>query len=327
MSIVGSKDGSNPNRRRPGAGGPPWLGLVRDGRGSPGPRGESLDEAGAVRPGREEIKRRRGRCPQRTGQPRRSRRPHASGRSLYILDGFLARGLVEGDRGLLSWLQEHRGSCSDGLQGRGRILTEAGGSDQRGHPETNSMVQHYTGELRARSEESHTRCRRRYFGQPWVRRCRLPPALDLSVDDTVVLHDSNRIAVRLLPCDVLARVAAVAGQRGADSEVEIARRLAETDGPVAALDPRVEPRVYARDGFVVTFWTYYEPVSPRREVSPPEYAQALKRMHAGMREIDPPVPHFTDRVAEAQWLVGNREQSPELGAGRSSSMSPMCPKK
>src|SRR6266568_7616299 len=84
-------------------------------------------------------------------------------------------------------------------------------------------------------------------------------ALGLRVDDAVVVHDSNRIAVRLLPCDVLARVAYVAHQAGAAFEVEIARRLAETDSPIAALEPRVEPRVYVRDGFVVTLWIYYEP--------------------------------------------------------------------
>jgi len=161
-------------------------------------------------------------------------------------------------------------------------------------------------------------------------------ALDLRVDDAVVLHDSNRLAVRLLPCDVLVRVAHVAHQAGAEFEVEVARRLAETDSPVAALDPRVEPRVYVRDGFVVTFWSYYEPVSPRdvapaeyaqgwardlegrlkhspRDVAPAEYAQALERLHAGMREIDLPAPHFTDRIAEAQRLVGNRAHTPELG--------------
>jgi hypothetical protein len=31
-----------------------------------------------------------------------------------------------------------------------------------------------------------------------------------------------------------------------------------------------------------------------------------------MRQIDVTAPHFTDRVAEAQWLVGNRAQTPEL---------------
>ena len=136
-------------------------------------------------------------------------------------------------------------------------------------------------------------------------------ALDLRVDDAVVLHASNRLAVRLLPCDVLARVAYVARQAGAEFEVEIARRLAGTDSPVAALEPRVEPRVYVRDGFVITLWIYYEPASPRH-VAPPEYAQALERLHAGMRQIDVAAPHFTDRVAEAQRLVGNRAHTPEL---------------
>jgi len=137
-------------------------------------------------------------------------------------------------------------------------------------------------------------------------------ALDLRVDDAVVLHDSNRLAVRLLPCDVLARVAHVVHQAGAEFEVEVARRLAETNSPVAELEPRMEPRVYVRDGFAVTLWTYYEPVS-NQDVAPAEYAQVLERLHAGMRQIDVTAPHFTDRVAEAQWLVGNRAQTPELG--------------
>src|SRR3954466_4253799 len=107
-------------------------------------------------------------------------------------------------------------------------------------------------------------------------------ALDLKVEDAVVLHDANRLAIRLLPCDVLARVAHVAHQAGAEFEVEVARRLAETHSPVAELEPRVEQRVYVGDGFAVTLWTYYEPVSSR-DVAPPEYAQALERLHAGMR--------------------------------------------
>jgi len=108
----------------------------------------------------------------------------------------------------------------------------------------------------------------------------------------------------------------VAHQAGAVFEVEVARQLAETDSPVAELEPRVEPRVYVRDGFAVTLWTFYKPV-PSRDVAPPEYAQALERLHAGMRQADVTAPHFTDRVAQAQWLVSNRAHTPELGdAGR-----------
>jgi hypothetical protein len=136
-------------------------------------------------------------------------------------------------------------------------------------------------------------------------------ALGLRVDDAVVLHASNRLAVRLLPCDVLARVAYVARRASAEFEVEVARRLAETDSPVAALEPRVGPRAYVRDGFVITLWTYHEPASPR-DVTPAEFAQVLARLHAGMRQIDMPARHFTDRVADAQRLVGDRARTPEL---------------
>src|SRR5437016_3041753 len=123
-------------------------------------------------------------------------------------------------------------------------------------------------------------------------------ALDLTVDDAIVLHDSNRLAVRLLPCDVLARVAPTEHQ-AAQFEVELAQRLAETKSPVAALEPRVEPRVYERDGFVVTLWTYYEPVTPR-DVSPADYANALERLHAGMRKVDVQTPQFRDPGYKAQ---------------------------
>ena len=135
-------------------------------------------------------------------------------------------------------------------------------------------------------------------------------ALDLRVDDAVVLHDSNKLTLRLLPCDVLARVAPEAHQV-AQFEIVLAQRLAESESPVAALEPRVEPRVYERDGFVVTLWTYYEPAAPR-EVSPADYANALERLHAGMRKLDVPTPHFTDRVEQAQRLVASRDNTPAL---------------
>jgi Phosphotransferase enzyme family len=135
-------------------------------------------------------------------------------------------------------------------------------------------------------------------------------SLDLTVDDAIVLHDSNKLTLRLLPCDVLARVAPVAHQV-AQFEVELAQRLAASGCPVAALEPRVDPCVYERDGFAVTLWTYYEPSAPR-EVSPSDYASALERLHAGMRKLDIPAPHFTDRVEQAQQLVASHDRTPEL---------------
>jgi thiamine kinase-like enzyme len=135
-------------------------------------------------------------------------------------------------------------------------------------------------------------------------------AVGLAVDDTIVLQDSNRLTLRLLPCDVLARVAPVEHQV-AQFEIELARLLAESGCPVAALEPRVEPCVYERDGFTVTLWTYYEPAGPA-EPLPAAYASALERLHAGLRKLDVPAPHFTDRVEQAQRLVANRDRTPAL---------------
>jgi Ser/Thr protein kinase RdoA (MazF antagonist) len=136
-------------------------------------------------------------------------------------------------------------------------------------------------------------------------------ALGLTVEEANVLHVSNRLAVRLLPADVLARVA-LPTHEAAAFEVDLAERLAATGSPMALLDPRVAPGVYERDGFEITLWTYYEP-RPASELSPAEYADALTRLHVGMRRIDVPTPHFTDRVREAELLVGSRDRTPGLG--------------
>jgi hypothetical protein len=137
-------------------------------------------------------------------------------------------------------------------------------------------------------------------------------SLDLTVDDVIVVHDSNKLTLRLLPCDVLACVAPAADQI-AQFEIELAQRLVESGCPVAALEPRVEPRVYERGGFDVTLWTYYERATTG-EVSPADYADALERLHAGMRKLDVSTPHFTDRVEQAEQLVANRDHTPALAA-------------
>jgi Phosphotransferase enzyme family len=134
-------------------------------------------------------------------------------------------------------------------------------------------------------------------------------SLDLPADDTVVLHNSDRLALRLVPCDVLARVATVR-HGAAQFEVELTQRLVEAGCPVGLLAPGVDPRVYTRDGFEVTLWIYYEPATPH--LSPVDYAEALERLHAGMRKADVSSPRFTDRTAEAEAIVADPDLSPEL---------------
>ncbi|GAA5036061.1 phosphotransferase enzyme family protein [Actinopolymorpha pittospori] len=135
-------------------------------------------------------------------------------------------------------------------------------------------------------------------------------SLGLPADDAIILNDSNKLTLRLLPCDVLARVAPE-DEQVAQFEIDLAQRLAESGSPVATLEPRVQPRAFERDGFVITLWTYYEPVATD-VVSPAGYANALERLHASMRKLDVPTPHFTDRVESAQQLLASRDLTPAL---------------
>jgi aminoglycoside phosphotransferase (APT) family kinase protein len=131
--------------------------------------------------------------------------------------------------------------------------------------------------------------------------------LGLTVHDAAVLHNSNTLTLRLEPCDVLARVAPAAHQC-AQLEVDLARRLAEVGSPVAALE---SPEVFVQGDHVVTLWAYYAPATTQ-PLPIGEYVDALQRLHAGMRRIDLPTPHFTDRVTEAQMLVADHARTPEL---------------
>jgi hypothetical protein len=50
-------------------------------------------------------------------------------------------------------------------------------------------------------------------------------AFDLTVDDAIVLQDSNRLVLRLMPCDVVARVASMAFQAWSEFEFDLAESL------------------------------------------------------------------------------------------------------
>lgn len=131
----------------------------------------------------------------------------------------------------------------------------------------------------------------------------------LEVGGSVVLQDSNKLTVRLLPCDVVARVAP-ASDPVLEFEVDVARQLTAAGSPVAGPDPRIPARVHESGGFRVSFWTYYP--SHVEPLSPAAYARALIDLHAGLRRVDLTVPHVTDRVARARVLLGDRERTPEL---------------
>ena len=134
-------------------------------------------------------------------------------------------------------------------------------------------------------------------------------SLGLRVDDAVVLSDSNRLVLRLLPSDIVARVASVAHFASAQLEVDLATQLAGC--PIAGLDPRVAPRVFVGDDFEITFWEHFEPV-PARTVPTAEYVGALVSLHAGLRRAAISAPHVRDRILATLEFVTSRELTPDL---------------
>jgi thiamine kinase-like enzyme len=72
----------------------------------------------------------------------------------------------------------------------------------------------------------------------------------------------------------------------------------------------VDPLVYTQDGFEVTFWLYYEPLT--FAISAEDYATSLARLHAGLRSVEIASPRFSDRIADAEQVAANPKLSPEL---------------
>ncbi|RKS67974.1 phosphotransferase family enzyme [Motilibacter peucedani] len=137
--------------------------------------------------------------------------------------------------------------------------------------------------------------------------------LGLPVTDTVVLNDSDKLTVRLLPCDVVARIAPERRQAAA-LEVQVARGLALAGAPVVALDPRVAPGVRLRNGFVITLWTSYD-AATGKALPPGDYADALARLHAGFRRLDVDAPHAVHRVEDALRVLQAPDRTREVPAG------------
>ena len=124
-----------------------------------------------------------------------------------------------------------------------------------------------------------------------------------------MLSDSNRLVVRLTPCDTVARVASVTHFASAEREVALVRQLAATESPVALLDPRVEPRLVERDGFEIALWAHHGQTFERTTEA---YAGALERLHAGLRTVELEVPRFLDRVAATRHELEDRSATPDL---------------
>ena len=135
--------------------------------------------------------------------------------------------------------------------------------------------------------------------------------LGLPADEAAVLHASNTLTLRVLPADVVARIAP--RDRAGDLAVELERAeaLQAVGAPVGPPDPRLAPTVHVCDEHAITLWQHL-PARDRPELPPAEFAAALAALHAGMRALDQPVAPLSDRVGHALDLLRDPERTPTL---------------
>lgn len=135
--------------------------------------------------------------------------------------------------------------------------------------------------------------------------------LGLPADEAVVLHASNTLTLRVLPADVVARIAP--RDRAGDLAVELERAeaLQAVGAPVGPPDPRLAPEVHVRGEHALTLWQHL-PARERPELPPAEFAAALAALHAAMRTLDLPVAPLADRVGHALDLLRDPARTPAL---------------
>ena len=153
-------------------------------------------------------------------------------------------------------------------------------------------------------------CRRQSSCARLRQPCRSPHHLTSQSTTRSFCMTRTSSRLRLLPCDVLARVAPAAHQ-GAPFEVELALRLAEAGCPVAALEPRVEPASTSgmasrsRCGPTTNPWHLERSHPPTTQMRSsgctPACARSMSRRRTSRTES-----------SQAQQLVASRDRTPAL---------------
>jgi len=111
----------------------------------------------------------------------------------------------------------------------------------------------------------------------------LAERLGLPGDAPRVLSSRGNLVLHLAPAPVVARVATLSAQSRADPlawlarEVDVARYVADSGGPVVSPASTVEPGPHWQDGFAISLWEYLPALD--LEPGPADVGAALARLH------------------------------------------------
>jgi Ser/Thr protein kinase RdoA (MazF antagonist) len=116
--------------------------------------------------------------------------------------------------------------------------------------------------------------------------------LAMSIDEPVLIQETNHAVVWLRPHPIIAKVGIRPdGAAALRHEYTVASALTATGAPVAAPWPGMGPRVDRESGFVVTLWTRLE-TDPTLELIEADRGTSLRLVHEALARIDVELPSF-----------------------------------
>jgi hypothetical protein len=137
----------------------------------------------------------------------------------------------------------------------------------------------------------------------WHAAARVAADLGFSVNDPVVLQETNNTVVWLRPNEVIAKVGKWAHSDGLlVREHSVGQALALADAPIARPIAGVGPVRDQPTGMVVTLWQRLQ-TDDQRQASALDVAAALRGLHGALRRYGGVLPSFRDHLALARSKV------------------------
>lgn len=148
---------------------------------------------------------------------------------------------------------------------------------------------------------------------------RLAQRLGVRRADPVILHESQRVTIRLFPLGVVARAVSIHDREAASRlsrEVDIARHLAKSAAPIVNPATELPAGPHVQDDFVLTLWEFVEHIVADDENADhmAGAVEALGRLHQALATFPGGLPDFRDKVDRCRRMLESEAALPALRA-------------
>jgi thiamine kinase-like enzyme len=148
---------------------------------------------------------------------------------------------------------------------------------------------------------------------------RLAHRLGIRRVDPVILHESQRVTIRLFPLDVVAKAVSIHDEEARDRlfrEIDIARHLAKSAAPIVGPATELPAGPHVQDDDVLTLWEFVEHAVADDENADhvARATEALGRLHQALAALPGELPDFRDKVDRCRRMLESEAVLPALRA-------------